>query len=102
MDLEVNPEALRQAADGMDAATASALDNVRYSLGPSADAAAANPDWQSASALSGCRQAWSEHLADLVNRTAGAAERLRSSARDYEDLESRVTDALEAIHWEPE
>lgn len=39
-----------------------------------------------------------EGLAEAVE----VAEKLRASAKDYEDVERRITEALEDIHWESE
>lgn len=102
MTISVNPGALRKAADDVDDAVADAHENITNSLGPSTTAASANPGWLSSDALAGCRQAWSDHLVDVIKRTAQAAENLRESAKDYEDVERRVTEALEDLRWEAE
>lgn len=102
MSIEVNPIALRAAASSIDDATASALENVKNSLTPSHTAAADHPGWASSAGLDACRQAWLDHLTDLVRRTAEAAEKLRDSATDYQELERRTTEAIESIHWEAE
>lgn len=100
--IDINPTEIHAAADSVDEATASALENVTNSLAPSASAAQANPGWKSATALSECQHAWQTHLTDLVQRTSDAAENLRASAKDYQDLERRITESLEDIHWESE
>jgi uncharacterized protein YukE len=100
--IDIHPPALRDAADAIDDATKSALDNVRYSLAPSASAVQGNPGWKSSAALRECKQAWETHLDDLVRRTSDAVDNLRASATDYEELEQRITDSLEALHWESE
>ncbi|NUT47271.1 MAG: hypothetical protein HOV94_08155 [Saccharothrix sp.] len=102
MGINVSLVALRQAADDVDAAVASARENIANSLDPSADAASANPGWLSSDALAGCRRSWSEHLTDVIERTAQAADNLRASAKDYKDVERRITEALEDVHWEAE
>ncbi|MEU7525273.1 type VII secretion target [Saccharothrix sp. NPDC042600] len=102
MSINVNPGALRQAADDVDDAVASARENVVNSLEPSSTAASANPGWLSSGALAECRQAWSDHLVGVIERTAEAAEKLRESAKDYEDVERRVAEALDDLHWEAE
>ncbi|MBW4719667.1 hypothetical protein [Saccharothrix obliqua] len=102
MGINVSLAALRQAADDVDAAGSSAHENIANSLTPSADAAQANPGWLSSDALMGCRQSWLEHLTDVIDRTAQAAENLRASAKDYEDVERRITEALTDMHWEAE
>lgn len=102
MSIAIHTTALRGAADDIDAAVASAKQNVQLSLEPSATAAQATANWQSSAALAECRQAWFDHLNDLVTRTAEAAEKLRSSATDYEETERRITESLQDLHWEPE
>lgn len=81
MSINVSPQALHEAAKGIDDAIARALENVKNSLAPSADAASANAGWRSADALVACRQAWSDHLNDVVKRTGEAAEKLRATAK---------------------
>jgi hypothetical protein len=102
MNIHVRPAGLNEAADGVDDAIASALENVTNSLAPSTTAATSNPGWESAGALPDCRQAWADHLADLVKRTSGAAEKLRTTARNYQDVEGRITKSLVDLHWESE
>ncbi|MGW4214650.1 hypothetical protein ACWEIJ_42165 [Lentzea sp. NPDC004789] len=102
MSININPEAVHEAAKGVDDAVASALDDVKNCLAPSADAASANPGWRSAAALVACRQTWSDHLNDVVKRTGEAAEKLRASAKDYQDAERRIVEALEDVRWESE
>lgn len=48
-----------------------------------------------------CRQAWSVHLNDVVKRTGEAVEKLRATAKDYQDVERRI-EALEDVRWESE
>ncbi|GAA0239769.1 hypothetical protein GCM10010492_43660 [Saccharothrix mutabilis subsp. mutabilis] len=73
--------ALRQAADDVDDAVAGARENVANSLEPSSTAASANRGWLSSGALAECRQAWSDHLVGVIERTA---------------------EALDDLHWEAE
>jgi hypothetical protein len=102
MSINVNPQVLHEAAKGIDEVFSSALENVKNCLAPSVDAASANPGWRSADALVACRQAWSDHLNDVVKRTGEAAEKLRATAKDYQDVERRIVEALEDVRWESE
>ncbi|HVK20587.1 MAG TPA: type VII secretion target [Actinokineospora sp.] len=101
MTIAIHTAHIRQAADDIDAALAGAKQNVQASLEPSSAAMDGNPGWQSSAALAECRQAWFDHLNDLVTRTAEAAEKLRGTATDYDEAERRITESLEDLHREP-
>jgi hypothetical protein len=37
-----------------------------------------------------------------VQRTGDATEKLRATAKDYQDVERRIVEALEDVRWETE
>jgi uncharacterized protein YukE len=71
-----------------------ARQDLKNCLDPSADAAAANPGWASAKALTGCATAWSRHLTDLINRTSHLAESLHVAAKVYADADQQAAGVL--------
>ncbi|WP_436492453.1 type VII secretion target [Actinokineospora sp. HUAS TT18] len=96
-NIDIRPEPVRQAAADLDAVAADARKNIDIELGRSEPAAAGLAGFSVAASVTACSEAWEKHLVQLVNDTAGAAEKLRSTATDYAELEERLAGALDSM-----
>jgi hypothetical protein len=95
IDIRLQP--VLRAGDDLAAIAEDAHKHIDIELGRSNSAVEGLAGFESASALSTCTSTWKTHLAQLIDDTLSAAEKLRESATDYANLELRITSALDAM-----
>jgi hypothetical protein len=97
MGIDMFPPGVHMIAGDVDQAAENAVHGIDVFLESSNIAARKHAPWESSTPLAGCIGSWSDHLHELARRTGQAADNLRDSARDYADVEARITDSLRAI-----
>lgn len=94
MDINIRPPDVDTTANTINNSVSGAKQDVMNAFAPSIEAATTNPGWQCSPTLTACAATWQAHLADLVDQTQNAAQRLYDSADHYRTVEARVAQAL--------
>ncbi|MDF3294333.1 type VII secretion target [Streptomyces silvisoli] len=98
MDMQVSTDYVRQGAGGTSDAATTALDNLRNSLDSSIHVAASHHGWASSSALQRCATAWENHMLDLAKQMNSMADGLQYAARDYDNTDQQIEEAMNRLH----
>lgn len=86
-DTDIKPQPVKDTGDDLEAESRHARKRLRHSL-DSSDTVHDNHShggWTSAKEVVECAHAWESHMIDLVDEMGSLGEKLRSSARGYED-----------------
>lgn len=94
-DIHIRTDALRQSATGLRTVAGSVGPSSGHWLDDSYAAALSHGGWESAGALSGCAQAWQDHMDAVVQQLHTYADQLDGSAGSYDAADAEATRRLQ-------